>query len=1045
MTAITKIIDGWSLPGSAATLARALVLVVAYVATGKVGLLLAAPPGYVTLIWPPSGIAIAALILYGRGMWSGLFVGSFILNAMVSGAGLSLDSWLNANLGIAALIAIGSTVQALVATIAVERLFGNPLTFRRGMDVVAFFGIAGPISCLIAASVGVGALHGTGMIGLDFVIPSWTRWWLGDVMGVLVFVPLTLILFGRKGIVVWRERPMGVMPRNLALVLLIPLAITFLAWHEIDSQVESRIFNRFKALTAENEIALGTRMAAYETGLRGGVGFFAGTDQISRDEWKSYVEALDVQQLFPGINGIGFIADVTGENLSDFIAEMRLDGVPDFDSHPKIDGSEHFIITYIEPVDINKEAVGLDIAFERNRYEAATLARDTGHAAITGRILLVQDQTKSPGFLLLQPIYASDAPVNTVAERRAAFRGWVYAPFVGRSFMRDLTQAQGTMFNLRVFDGEEVNPDSLIYQSQEDEAGPSDPAKYSVVHQIEIMQKPWTLEWTSTPAFEVATASNESQLVLGSGLALTGLIGVLMMFFVQRTETISQMVAQKTKEIAASEETFRSAMESASVGMLLLDLDERVITANTAACDFFGYGPKQFAGRAFGELVPQCSAAEYQNLVRSARDDQGKSGHVEQHFIHKDGSELWGLMTVSLAHHADGSPRYYIMQVLDVTERHEMDLVKGEFISVVSHELRTPLSSIRGSLGFIIATLDPDFPEDERELLEIAHKNSERLIHLINDILDIDKIAAGKMRFDFETLELGDLIWQAIAANQSYAERFGVNFVSEPNADSHVRVDAERLIQVLTNLLSNAAKFSPEGGSVRIGMERHGDHVRILVSDNGPGIPEGFRAKVFQRFSQADSSAGRAKGGTGLGLHISKQIVERMGGSIDFTTEVGVGTTFHVDLPLVEDGAGAGLERTLAGAVDVSLSALDGRAPGSLPRILHIEEDLGQRQLLTLALQDRAEVVSGESVDRARSLLNEQVFDLIVVEPNLLGEAVVSLLGELSGQGSSRRVPIVALSVEDVDDDIRDLVAATLIKSRSSDEDVVETILANVA
>jgi signal transduction histidine kinase len=191
-----------------------------------------------------------------------------------------------------------------------------------------------------------------------------------------------------------------------------------------------------------------------------------------------------------------------------------------------------------------------------------------------------------------------------------------------------------------------------------------------------------------------------------------------------------------------------------------------------------------------------------------------------------------------------------------------------------------------------------------RDLLEIAQSNCERLVLLINDILDIEKFSAGQMRFDLHTLPVAGVTLQAVEANEGYARKFNVRIeLAAADPDCQVRVDPDRFVQVMSNLLSNAVKYSPQGGLVRVWTERRGDCVRINVRDQGPGIPEDFRERIFEKFSQADSSTTREKGGTGLGLHIARRFVEHMHGRIGYESEPGRGSTFWVEFPLASQGA----------------------------------------------------------------------------------------------------------------------------------------------
>ncbi len=229
----------------------------------------------------------------------------------------------------------------------------------------------------------------------------------------------------------------------------------------------------------------------------------------------------------------------------------------------------------------------------------------------------------------------------------------------------------------------------------------------------------------------------------------------------------------------------------------------------------------------------------------------------------------------------------------DVTEKAALDRLKSEFVSIVSHELRTPLTSIRGSLGLVAGGALGELSPEAKALLEIASRNSERLSNLINDLLDSEKIESGAALFKLERMALAPLLEQSVADNRGYAEPLGVQFhLQEGFAGTEALVDRGRFLQVMSNLLSNAAKYSPRGGRVVISVEAHPAGFRVSVTDQGEGIPPEFYGRIFQKFSQADSSDTRQKGGTGLGLSITKSIVERMGGVITFHSQVGKGTTF---------------------------------------------------------------------------------------------------------------------------------------------------------
>lgn len=252
---------------------------------------------------------------------------------------------------------------------------------------------------------------------------------------------------------------------------------------------------------------------------------------------------------------------------------------------------------------------------------------------------------------------------------------------------------------------------------------------------------------------------------------------------------------------------------------------------------------------------------------------------------------------------ASGALKYIDGFIWDISERKRAEQIKNDFVSAVSHELRTPLTAISGSLGLIVGGMLGAPPEKMQNMLVIAHKNALRLTQLINDLLDMEKLIAGKMGFDLERQPLVPIIEQSLETNKAYADSFNVSLhlsvcANEQDVPLMVSLDAHRLQQVMANFISNAVKYSPPQGRVEIQLIQLQGEVKIAVVDHGPGISEEFRERLFQKFTQADSSASRQRGGTGLGLAISKTFVERMHGRIGFDSIPGQGATFYAIFPL---------------------------------------------------------------------------------------------------------------------------------------------------
>lgn len=369
--------------------------------------------------------------------------------------------------------------------------------------------------------------------------------------------------------------------------------------------------------------------------------------------------------------------------------------------------------------------------------------------------------------------------------------------------------------------------------------------------------------------------------------------------------THSDISEQKQSEAAlrASEEQYRSLVVNIPGAAYQCAMDDNwtVLYISDAIEALTGYPASDFIGnavRSYASVIhPEDTLLGNQAMLDAIAADEAWS--IEYRLCHRDGSVHWVYEKGRAMRNEDGEIVCLSGFIHDITERKRMERMKDEFISTVSHELRTPLTSITGALGLLSAGAVGDLPEQARQMLDIARKNGQRLTHLINDLLDMEKLAVGKMPFDMQVQELEPLVAQAVQDNRIYAAQYHVRFALDARApDVQVCVDALRLQQVLANFLSNAAKFSPEGGTVEIAVSRRGAQARVDVRDHGPGIPEEFKPRIFEKFTQADASDARRRGGTGLGLAISKELVERMGGRIGFESEPGQGACFYFELPV---------------------------------------------------------------------------------------------------------------------------------------------------
>ena len=981
-----------------------LLLAAAYLAAARIGLSLASLHNNVSPFWPATGMGIAICLLGGPRSWIAVALGAFAANAMLPGS-------LAAAFGIAA----GNTLEGVLGAALYRQIVrASPLEPFSGVVAWTAVALAAPV---VSASLGVGSLVVSGAAPGTLAGPLWTTWWSGDAIGAIVAGPalcavwtsrrhfsiayglkafpvlvaavlvgqwvfygggapflfavfpvvfLAVVLVGNTGALLTclglagfsvfaagnPSSPFAAGELNQTLLELEPflfaLAVTSLllgvfrrerclalpglillagwtlsGWLFAALQEERRDLEnlRLDGVIGDVQEAIQQRMTTYVDALHGGVSLFAASEGVERDEWRRYVETLNLAKRYPGINGVGTVFPVRTAGVDQFVAGIRADGRPQFRIHgvpgvrrpyPDPAGWQHFVITQIEPLEGNQAAIGLDLASEKRRMDAARIARDSGQPRITERITLIQDGLNRAGFLLFVPMYFPDQPVDTVHRRRLAFRGWVYAPFITENFLRGVLGNRDRQIELAFYGGLSATPDHLLFSTTSDV-----PSRFARTTVLQLAGQQFRLGWNPGPEFPPA---DRDPFANAASLAL---VPALLAAVVMSLQTVGRRAGALANERTQELQLANASLES--------EMKERRRAEDEARC---------------------------------AREAAEAANHA-----------------------------------------------KSEFLATMSHEIRTPMN---GVLGYADMLAESPLSAEQRQCLDTIRSSGRVLLTILNDILDLSKIEAGKFRLESIPFSPRQGADEVLALMDGQARQKALPLVLDipgplPGA---VVGDPVRFKQILWNLVSNAIKFT-ESGSVRLSMtwrpEGAGGRLCVKVTDTGIGIPPEKQEELFEKFTQSDISTSRRFGGTGLGLSICKRLVELMDGKVEMRSTPGEGTSIAFELPLQTTERPADEPQTGA----VTLEERGNRRRVLLADDTPLNRKLAQTILCKLGCDVEVAADGGEAVE----LATKNEYDIIYMDCQMPVVDGFAATKEIRRRLASRHVPIIAVTANAQDSD----------------------------
>lgn len=726
-------------------------------------------PGFATLLWPPSGIALAAVLLWGYRVWPGVFLGTLLVNISVASAG-QLDH----PIAISGCMSVGSSIQAVVGAFLIRRFVGFPTALTSGREVALFLALGGPAACTIAATLGVGTLWVAGSVAASDALFDWLTWWVGDFIGVLIFTPLVLV---------WVAEPRELWARRrtkVALPMLVAMAVVTGFFLHVKSVERDRQLTEFSEQSRTLVHSLEERLVVYLEVVQLLVAFYDSSKDVTPEEFRRFTRDTLVRH--PGTQALAWSPRVTDDMRLRFEEQARSEGLSEFqiteESHerrltPAGARDAYAPVRYVEPLDGNRHLLGFDIASNADGLAALQRAVDGNEAAATGCIDLTHDDAAQCSFLLVMPVFELGHPPATVEARRRSLKGYVVSAFRTDEIVDDALHGfTSGPLALQILDITSGSGSEIYGGPWGTEAG----AGIASATTYDVAGRRWVLRVSATEGYLSGRGSWFPWAVDAAGLAFVAVLGAFLLTITGRA----------------------TELESA------------------------------------------------------------------------------------------------------ILQLHETAQARERFLSIASHELRTPLAPLRLHVQSIRRLLDEEGPVSGKakarvtKAVAVADRQLERLVRLVEEMLDASRISAGRLTLEREPVDLAGLVVEIVDRHKRELDASGIRVTIEAPAPVVGAFDRSRIEQVVANLLINTIKHAP-GKPVHVAVSATNGRARLIVQDHGPGIAPEEQDRIFKEF-EGVASEGR-NGGLGLGLFISHEIVEAHGGTLRVESRVGEGATFVVELP----------------------------------------------------------------------------------------------------------------------------------------------------
>ncbi|MBF0147641.1 MAG: CHASE domain-containing protein [Magnetococcales bacterium] len=848
-------------------------------------------------------------------------------------------------------------------------------------------------------------------------------------------------------------------------LLLVGIALSNLYWAYATGEKKEFSHRYFDQVTENAWDVVSKRLFLQENLSRAVSGLFTTSDTISTVEWNRFLDAMDWERRYPGLQEIAFVVPVTEEERDRFERRMQFPFSPYFRVESEEKRDDYFVVTFHRALNPNRVfyKAGTDLGSEKGRREAARQSRDWGRPVFSPLLIRRVDQEIRWDLLYFYPVYRPGRGLSSVKERRSALFGWIATVYDARKLFESLYGSVHVDIRAEVFDGLLISGNSKIYDTHPDMPGGRSDLEWIRLTQSTAGQGGWTVRFSPSPLFLENYQSRASITIPVAGFVISVAISLASWVLISGRERAMEEALQITRRLGVSEERFMRIVLYAPIPVMIHSaVDGRIIQANQRWLELSGQRRDQKLSVAdwVERICPEERRKEVMNLLGPpfSPDNPLKEGELTLHPMDGE-TRVWMVRSRPLDHSAvEGG--MIISMGMDITElkatevslvqakreAEAANLAKSEFLATMSHEIRTPMNAIVGMAEVLEET--PLTPE-QREYVAVFRRAGDNLLELINDILDLSKVEAGRMELDRVPFSLKDLLRRIMDIMIHRARERGLALsleVVEGTPDWLVG-DPKRLRQILINLTGNAIKFTHEG-TVSIHVEKDAGRVEpgaliFCVEDTGIGIPADKQDRIFESFTQADTSTTREYGGTGLGLAITRRLVNLMKGDIHVTSEPGKGSIFC--FTAVFDDASQQETRVVP-------ARGGGRWDLSGKRVLLVEAQPDHRLVLMRLIEGLGGVVVAvENSELALVVLAEQqkmgaMIDVVLLPPPAGQQDILESVQTLRRQAKRPDLPTVVISSYQQQGDLaraRQLNIGLLLRPVKGEEllDVLHSVL----